>query len=138
VRVALILGEQQPTLAFGAIVEKVGTGQQPKVSISLSPFFVCDSASPITSLSWYGGDSVIAVGQDGTTLTRYPVDGGTPTPIPGIPGIPGKVGIQWITARYQAGVIASVGGKMLLGTPPFAGAWSEQPGSGTAPAYPGS
>lgn len=133
VRVALVLGGQQPTLAFGAIVvqDASGTGQLPKVWISLSPFFVCDSASSFGSLSWYGGDSVIAVGQDGETLTRYPVNGGTPTTISG------QAGIQWITARYRAGLIASAHGRMFLSAPPFTGAWSLL-GSGTTPAYPGS
>jgi hypothetical protein len=132
VRVALVLGDQRPTLAFGAIVIKdtSGTGQPPKVSINLSPFFVCDSAISSRSLSWYGGDSVIALGQDGTTLTRYPVNGGTPA------SITGKAGIQWITARYQTGLIASVGGTIFLSAPPFTGAWNSQ-GGGTSPAYPG-
>jgi hypothetical protein len=132
VRVALILGEQRPTLAFGAIVMKdtSGAGQQPKVSINLSPFFVCDPAISSRSLSWYGGDSVIVVGQDGATLTRYPVNGGTPVTIPG------KAGIGWVTARYQADLIAAVGGTMFHSAPPFTGAWIPL-GSGAIPAYPG-
>jgi hypothetical protein len=135
VRVALVLDGQQPTLGFGAIVmqEQSRPGQQPVARVTLSPFFVCGKPGAFRSLSWYGANDVIALGQDGATLTRYPVNGGAPTTISGT--IPGKGGAQAITARFPAGVIAAVGGTMFI-DPGLTGVWS-QLGSGLSPAYPG-
>src|SRR5262249_21333104 len=120
----------------GAIVtqDQSRAGQpQPLVHVNLSPFFVCGQAGAFRSLAWYGGDNVIALGQDGSSLTEYPVNGGTPTTIP--PTIPSKAGIQSITARLGAGLIASVSGTMFIDPSPT-GAWNLV-GAGLSPAYPG-
>jgi hypothetical protein len=133
VRVALVIAGQEPTLAFGAIVtlDQSRAGQpQSLVHVNLSPFFVCGAAAgAFRSLTWYGGDNVIALAQDGTALTEYPVNGGTQTPIPG------KAGIQSITARMGGGVIAGVGDAMFI-DPNATGAWNPV-GAGLSPAYPG-
>jgi hypothetical protein len=133
VRVALVIAGQEPMLAFGAIVtqDQSRAGQQPQslVRIDLSPFFVCGQPGAFRSLTWYGADNVVTLGQDRTTLTVYPVNGGTPTPINGKPGI------QSITARLGAGLIAGVGGTMFS-DPNATGAWNPV-GAGLYPAYPG-
>jgi hypothetical protein len=139
VRVALVIAGQEPTLAFGAIVmqDQPRAGQQQsKMRVNLSPFFVCGSSpGALRSLSWYGTDNVIALGQDSldrVTLTEYPVDGGTPMPISG------KAGIQSITARKGAGLIAGVGDAIYIIyiDASATGAWNLV-GTGLSPAYPG-
>jgi hypothetical protein len=132
VRVALVIAGQQATLAFGAIVmqDQSHAGQQQSlVRVNLSPFFVCGPQGAFRSLSWYGADNVVALGQDGATLTEYPVDGGTQLPILG------KAGTQSITARKGAGLIAAVGDTMFIDPSPT-GAWNLV-GAGLSPAYPG-
>ena len=132
VRVALVIAGQEPMLAFGAIVaQDQSRAGQPQflVHVNLSPFFVCGQAGAFRSLAWYGGDNVFALGRDGTTVTEYPVNGGTPTTILG------KAGIQSITARMGAGVIAGVGDTMFINPSPT-GAWNLV-GPGLSPAYPG-
>jgi hypothetical protein len=131
VRVALVIAGQQPMLAFGAIVvqDQSRAGQQQAlVHVNLSPFFVCGAPGAFRSLSWYGADNVVALGQDGT-LTEYPVNGGTSTTIAG------KAGIRSITARKGAGLIAGVGDTMFIDPSPT-GAWNLV-GAGLSPAYPG-
>jgi hypothetical protein len=132
VRVALVIAGQQPTLAFGAIVmqDQSRAGQQQSlVRVNLSPFFVCGSPGAFRSLSWYGAENVVALGQDSRTLTDYPVDGGTQMTIPG------KAGTQSITARKGAGLIASVGDTIFIDAS-ATGAWNPV-GTGLSPAYPG-
>jgi hypothetical protein len=137
VRVALVIAGQEPTLAFGAIVtqDQPRAGQQqPLARVNLSPFFVCGSSpGALRSLSWYGTDNVVALGQDSVTLTltEYPVDGGTPVPLP----LPGKAGIQSITARKGPGLIAGVGDE-IYSNASLTGAWNLV-GTGLSPAYPG-
>jgi hypothetical protein len=133
VRVALVISGQQPMLAFGAIVmqDQPRAGQQQAlVRVNLSPFYVCGTtAAAFRSLSWYGSDNVVALGQDSTALTEYPVNGGTPAPIPG------KDGIQSVTARWRAGLIANTANAMFI-DPSATGAWNPA-GAGLSPAYPG-
>jgi hypothetical protein len=131
VRVALVIGGQQPMLAFGAIVmqDQPRAGQQQSLAhVNLSPFFVCGTAGAFRSLSWYGTDNVFALGQGGA-LTEYPVNGGTSTTIPG------RAGTRSITARWRAGVIAGVGDTMFI-DPNATGVWNAV-GAGLSPAYPG-
>jgi hypothetical protein len=132
VRVALVIAGQQPTLAFGGIVmqdQARGGQQQSLVRVTLSPFFVCGSSGAFRSLSWYGADNVVALGQDSMTLTEYPVDGGTQLPIPG------REGIQSISAQMGAGLIAGAGNTIFIDAS-ATGAWSPA-GAGLSPAYPG-
>jgi hypothetical protein len=132
VRVALVIAGQQPMLAFGAIdlQDQSRAGQQQSlVHVSLSPFFVCGPPGAFRSVSWYGADNVVALGQDSTTLTDYPVNGGTSTTILG------KAGTRSITARKGAGLIAGVGDTMYI-DPSATGAWNPV-GAGLSPAYPG-
>ena len=78
VRVAMILDSDE--LAFGAIVWAAGTGPGlGSVRIQLSPFNVSDLTSGFNEVTWYGADNVITLGGPGSTLTEYPVNGGTPT-----------------------------------------------------------
>jgi hypothetical protein len=130
VRVAIVFGGQE--LAFGAIVPADAQAQQ--ITVHLSPFSVCGSAGAFTALSWYGAGYVVALGEPGGTLTEYPVNGGTATPIPGP-----SSGVQWVTAsgeKKYGGVIASVSdGSMLLLNP--SGGESTVPVTGQWPAFPG-
>ena len=78
VRVAMIINSDE--LTFGAIVWAPGTGPGlGSVRIQLSPFNVSDLTSGFTAVTWYGPDNVITLGGPGSTLTEYPVNGGTST-----------------------------------------------------------
>jgi len=78
VRVAMIIDSDD--LAFGAIVWEQGTGPGlGSVKIQLSPFSVTNFTSVFTAATWYGPDNVITLGGPGSTLSEYPVSGGTPT-----------------------------------------------------------
>ncbi len=67
-------------LTFGAIVWAPGTGTGlGSVRIQLSPFNVGDLTSGFDQVTWYGADNVITLGGPASTLTEYPVNGGTPT-----------------------------------------------------------
>jgi hypothetical protein len=140
VRVAIVFGGTQETLAFGAIVMPQDAqslhGQQPQsqVSVNPSPFSVCGTAHAFKALSWYGADDVIALGEAGDTVTDYPVNGGTPTVVPGPPGS------TWITACAGRGLIVSQGTvgqrRALSMAPSLSSVWYSL-GSGTSPAFPG-
>jgi Lipoprotein LpqB beta-propeller domain/Sporulation and spore germination len=78
VRVAMILNNDE--LTFGAIVWEPGTGPGPgSARIQLSPFYISNLDNGFNEVTWYGPDNVITLGGPGSTLTEYPVDGGTPT-----------------------------------------------------------
>ena len=78
VRVAMILNSDE--LTFGAIVWGSGTGPGlGSVRIQLSFFNVGDLTSGFDGVTWYGADNVITLGGPSSTLTEYPVNGGTPT-----------------------------------------------------------
>jgi hypothetical protein len=137
VRVAIVFGGPQETLAFGAIVMQDGQprpGQpQSQVSLNLSPFFVCGSAHAFKALSWYGANDVVALGEPDDTVTDYPVNGGTPTAVPG-PG-----GSTWITASgtpNHGGLIVSLAAGISIAAS-LSGAWSPPLPSATSPAFPG-
>jgi hypothetical protein len=134
VRVAIVFGGEQETLAFGSIVledAQPRSGQQPQsqVSIDLSPFFVCGSNQAFKAVSWYGVDDVIALGEPDDTVTSYPVNGGTPTEVPG------PSGSTWITAAWNEGFIVSQATQAST-APTLSGGWSLLPGA-TSPAFPG-
>jgi len=134
VRVAIVFGGGQETLAFGAIVLEdapVRSGQQPQsqVSVDLSPFFVCGSNQAFKAVSWYGAGDVIALGEPGDTVTSYPVNGGTPTEVTG------PSGSTWITAAANEGVIVSQARQVSI-APALSGTWSPFL-SATSPAFPG-
>ena len=78
VRVAMIINSDE--LTFGAIVWEPSTGLGPgSAKIQLSPFYISNFDNGFNQVTWYGPDNVITLGGPGSTLTEYPVDGGTPT-----------------------------------------------------------
>jgi len=129
VRVAIAYGGSQQTLAFGAIA-KSGPPSQPQVNINLSPFFVCKASGAFTSLSWYGADDVVALGEPGNTVTDYPVNGGTATTAEGPQGA-----ITSITASTTWGLVAAGHGTVSIAAS-LSSAW-ESLQSGLSPAFPG-
>jgi Lipoprotein LpqB beta-propeller domain/Sporulation and spore germination len=153
VRVALITDQDE--LTFGAIVWEPGTvpglravkmGMVPTpgaVKIQLSPFSVSDPISGFTEVTWYGPDNVITLGSP-STLTEYPVNGGTPTSQmldQNVESITATAG----TAGPGAGqaLIAGVAGDEMLEAPTLTGAWAPiltqlgTPVRGISPIYPG-
>ncbi len=130
VRVAIVFGGTEETLAFGAVVRS-GSASQPLIQLNLSPFFVCKSASAFTSLSWYGADDVVALGQPGDTVTDYPVNGGTPTTVQG------PQGAASITATAAWGLVAGLENGKVSTAATLSSAWDALDDSGMFPALPG-
>ncbi|HUN37070.1 MAG TPA: LpqB family beta-propeller domain-containing protein [Trebonia sp.] len=128
VRVAIVYGGVQQTLAFGAIA-KSGPASQPVINITLSPFFVCKASGAFTSLSWYGADDVIALGQPDNTVTDYPVNGGTATTMDG------PQDTTSITANPGWGLIAA-GRGTVSSAASMSSAWTGLE-SGLSPTFPG-
>jgi hypothetical protein len=141
VRVALVFGGQQQALAFGAIVmagqsAAAQTPQTPPLAtVQVSPFIVCGTpGSAFRALSWYGAENVIALTQPAGALTEYPVNGSTPTPIPGRPGI------QSVAAYLDGstgGLVAGMDGGAMSVDTSLQGAWSQLNYPGQFPTYPG-
>jgi hypothetical protein len=135
VRVAIVYGGQQESLAFGAIAmpadaqTRHGQQAQSQVGVNLSPFVVCGTTHAFTGLSWYGVNDVIALDQHDDTVTDYPVNGGTPAVV----HCPS--GSTFITASAGQGLIVSQG-SMLGMASSLASAWQSL-GSGASPAFPG-
>ena len=138
VRVAMITDDDQ--LAFGAIDWQAGTGPAlDSVKISLSPFYVSSNlTSGFTGVTWYGPDNVITLGGPGSTLTEYPVNGGTPT------SQMLDQTVDSITAATSAeALIAGVYKGQMIEAPTLTGAWTSIVDSGGAlvkgnsPTYPG-
>jgi hypothetical protein len=137
VRVAIVFGGQEPTLAFGAIaMQEDSQAGHPRsaATVTLSPFCVPGPQGPSSfkAVSWFGADNVVALGEPGDSLIEYPVNGGTPTTIQGAPP-----GIQSITAsgRSGGGLIATTSDALYF-TPSVTGAWTSF-ASGKLAAYPG-
>ena len=136
VRVAMILNEDE--LTFGAIVWAPGTGPGlGSVRIQLSPFNVGDLTSGFDLVTWYGADNVITLGGPTSTLTEYPVNGGTPTS----QTLDQNVGS--ITASPGQALIAGVAKGEMIEASNLTGAWATiatsagTPVKGTSPTYPG-
>jgi Lipoprotein LpqB beta-propeller domain/Sporulation and spore germination len=129
VRVAIVYGGPQETLAFGAIARS-GSASQQLILINLSPFFVCKAAGAFTSLSWYGAEDVVALGQASNAVTDYPVNGGTPTTVQGAQGASTS-----ITASAGWGLVTA-GRGTISSAPSLSGAWGSL-GAGLSPAFPG-
>ena len=137
VRVAMILNEDQ--LSFGAIVWSSGTGPGlGSVRIQLSPFNVGDLISGFELVTWYGADNVITLGGPDSTLTEYPVNGGTPTS----QTLDQNVGS--ITASPGQALIAGVAkDDEMIEASNLTGAWATiatsagTPVKGISPTYPG-
>jgi len=136
VRVAIVVGSNE--LIFGAILWQQGAGPGQgslKIKIELSPLVVSNFAVPaaFTAVTWYGPDDVITLGEPGSTgstLTEYPVNGGTAT------SQPLDQPIESITASSGYALIAGgAKGEMIEG-PTLTGAWTGI-GKGISPAYPG-
>ena len=136
VRVAMILNEDE--LTFGAIVWAPGTGPGlGSVRIQLSPFNVGDLTSGFDLVTWYGADNVITLGGPTSTLTEYPVNGGTPTS----QTLDQNVGS--ITASPGQALIAGVAKGEMIEASNLTGAWATiatgagTPVKGISPTYPG-
>jgi Lipoprotein LpqB beta-propeller domain/Sporulation and spore germination len=137
VRVAMILNADE--LAFGAIVWARGTGPAlGSVRIQLSPFYVGDQTSGFDLVTWYGADNVITLGGPTSTLTEYPVNGGTPTS----QTLDQNVGS--ITASPGQALIAGVAkDDEMIEASNLTGAWATiatsagTPVKGISPTYPG-
>ena len=136
VRVAMILNEDE--LTFGAIVWASGTGPGlGSVRIQLSPFNVGDLTSGFDLVTWYGADNVITLGGPTSTLTEYPVNGGTPT------SQTLDQAVQSITASPGQALIAGVAKGQMIEASNLTGAWATiatsagTPVKGTSPTYPG-
>ena len=129
VRVAIVYGGSQETLAFGAIARS-GPGSGLLPLINLSPFFVCKASGAFTSLSWYGTDDVVALGNSGNTVMDYPVNGGTATTMEGPQGVTTS-----ITANATWGLVAAGRGTVSTAAS-LSSAW-ESLRSGLSPAFPG-
>lgn len=131
VRVALIINNDE--LAFGAIVWEQGTGPIPAgaVRIDLSLFNVSVTPPGFTAVTWYGANEVITLGDQGTTLTEYPVNGGTSTSQ--LLDQP----VDSITASSSQVLIAGIAKGGMIQAPNLTGAWTPVAGKGISPTYPG-
>ncbi|HTU72176.1 MAG TPA: LpqB family beta-propeller domain-containing protein [Trebonia sp.] len=129
VRVAMVYGGSQETLAFGAIARS-GPSTQPLIVVNLSPFFVCKAAGAFTSLSWYGADDVVALSGSGSAVTDYPVNGGTPTPLEAP-----QAASTSITASAGFGLVVA-GRGTISSAAGLSSAWGSL-GAGLSPAFPG-
>ena len=133
VRVALIINGNE--LTFGAIVWQQGSGHGlgGSVRIEPSPFSVSDlTDAGFTAVTWYGPNDVITLSGSGTTLTQYPVNGGTSTSQ--LLDQP----VNSITASSGLPIIAGVAkGGAIQEAPTLTGAWTPVPAKGTSPTYPG-
>jgi hypothetical protein len=136
VRVAMILNSDE--LTFGAIVWGPGTGPGlGSVRIQLSFFNVSDLTSGFSGVTWYGADNVITLGGPASTLTEYPVNGGTPT------SQMLDQTVQSITASPGQALIAGVAKGEMIEASNLTGAWATiatgagTPVKGISPTYPG-
>jgi hypothetical protein len=130
VRVAVI---GQFDLRFGAIVSlsTQRPGKPGTMGIKFSPFDVSSpGGTAFKSVTWYGPDNVITLGQPGPMLTEYPVSGGASTTIPD------QGDIQSITASAGSPLIAGASHGVLMTNASVSGSWA-QLGKGLTPVYPG-
>ena len=125
-------------LTFGAIVWGSGTGPSlGSVRIQLSFFNVSDFTSGFNGVTWYGADDVITLGGPGSTLTEYPVNGGTPT------SQMLDQSVDSITASPGQALIAGVAKGEMIEASNLTGAWATiatsdgTPVKGISPTYPG-
>jgi hypothetical protein len=133
VRVALIINSDE--LAFGAIVWQQGARPGlagASVKIYLSPFSVSDlTVGGFTAVTWYGPFNVITLSNPGSTLTEYPVNGGTSTSQ--LLDDP----VDSITASSGHALIAGIGKGAMIEAPTLTSAWVPVTGKGFVPTYPG-
>jgi Lipoprotein LpqB beta-propeller domain/Sporulation and spore germination len=127
VRIAVVINGTE--LHFGAISvqEQSHSRGVQAATVNFSPFYV--SGSDFTSVTWYGADDVIALSA-GPTLTEYPVNGGTPVPIPSEPHMVS------ITASSDNALVAGLANGTMATDPSATGSWGPI-GSGRSPVYPG-
>jgi hypothetical protein len=133
VRVALIIDSNE--LSFGAIVWQQGTGPGlgEAAKIEVSPFSVSDfiNAVGFTAVTWYGPNDVITLGSPGSTLTEYPVNGGTST------SQLLDQSVDSISASSGQALIAGVAKGGIFEAPTLTSAWAPVAVKGTSPTYPG-
>ena len=131
VRVALIVGGS--VLNFGAIVDQGGDRPgQGLIKVVLSPFYVSvTGTTTFRSVTWYGPDNVITLGDPGSTLTEYPVNGGSSTTISP------QAHIASITASAGSPLIAGIARGGMMANASLTGSWMPVEKGGATPAYPG-
>ncbi len=138
VRVALIINSEE--LTFGAIVwqQEARPGLAGAVKIDLSPFSVSDlTGAGFTAVTWYGPDDVITLSGSGTTLTEYPVNGGTSTS-----QLLDQT-VESITATSGQALVAGGAKDGMIEAPTLTGAWApiltgaSTQLKGVSPTYPG-
>jgi hypothetical protein len=131
VRVALVVDSNE--LTFGAIVwQRSGPALGETVGIQLSPFNVSDQTTAgFTALTWYGPDNVITLANPGSTLTEYPVNGGSST------SQMLDQSVDSIAASSGESLIAGVAKGGILQALTLTGAWTPVPFKGFSPTYPG-
>jgi hypothetical protein len=135
VRVAMVLDSDE--LTFGAIVWQQGTVPDlGSVKIEVSPFNVTNFISGFTAVTWYGPDNVITLGGPGSTLTEYPVNGGSST------SQMLDQTVKSISATSGQALIAGVAKDGIFEAPTLTGAWAPVATGGStlkgiSPAYPG-
>jgi hypothetical protein len=131
VRVALISDDE---LTFGAIVwqQASGLGLASAVKIDPSPFNVSDPTNAgFTAVTWYGWDDVITLSGLGTTLTEYPVNGGTST------SQLLDQSVDSITASSGQELVAGIAKGGMIEALSLTGAWTPVAVKGISPTYPG-
>jgi hypothetical protein len=133
VRVALLINGNE--LTFGAVVWQQGSGHGlgGAIRIDPSPFSVNDlTDAGFTAVTWYGANDVITLSGSGSTLTEYPVNGGTSTSQ--LLDQP----VDSITASSGQPLIAGMAkGGAIQEAPTLTGAWTPVPAKGVSPTYPG-
>jgi hypothetical protein len=133
VRVALIVDSAE--LTFGAIVWQQGAGPRLATAVKIELLSSNDSElapDGFTGVTWYGPDNVITLGGAGsTTLTEYPVNGGTSTS----QMLDGSV--NSIAASSGQALIAGAAKGNMIQALSLTGAWTPVAGKGIDPTYPG-
>jgi WD40 repeat protein len=130
VRVAVIFGNE--LLEFGAISWQRKHHGPLSAYINFNPFYV-ESVASLQAVTWYGSDDVIALANPGPSpsVTEYPVNGGTTTPISAVPGMTS------ISASYGSALIAGLPHGHMEVDASLTGSWVPLLGGGTSPVYPG-
>jgi hypothetical protein len=128
VRVALVDGEGDSVLTFGAISGQHGASPQIMLSqVELTP----PGDTAFSGLSWYGPTNVITLAGPGPVVTEFPVSGGGST------SIPVDAGMQSVTASAGSVLVAGLPRGHLASLASLSGSWLPLADGGSSPAYPG-
>ena len=74
---------------------------------------------------------MITLGEPGSVLTEYPVNGGSSTTIPAVPGM------QSISASSGSALVAGLSYNHMAVDSSLTGTWVPLTSGGTSPVYPG-